>query len=133
MFDTRKKKTFREYALTFNLETTIVILVTLSIYTCVKYDSGNYILETPSKLRFRINNQKKSIRDNSMGFPMAGHFNQPDDWLEDLKCFIVRGVFKTTADRLIYAQTSMSMSTTHQILHWFSTPRLRCVWIITDA
>ena len=45
---------------------------------CDKCDSGNYIGQTSNKLRFRLNNHEKSIRDNSRGFPMAVHFNQPD-------------------------------------------------------
>ena len=35
MFDTRKKYLFREQALPVNLKTTIVIFITLSIYSCV--------------------------------------------------------------------------------------------------
>ena len=44
---------------------------------CDKCDSGNYIGETSIKLRSRFNNHKKSIRDNSRGFPVAVHFKQP--------------------------------------------------------
>ena len=36
---------------------------------CKKCDSGNYIGETSNRLRFRVNNHKKSIRHNSRGFP----------------------------------------------------------------
>ena len=68
---------------------------------CNRYDSGNYIGETSSRLRFRLNNHKKSIRDNSRGFPVAVHFNQSDHSLKILRCVILRGDFKTTADRLI--------------------------------
>ena len=34
-----------------------------------KCDSDNYIGETSNRLRFRLNNHKRSIRDNSRGFP----------------------------------------------------------------
>ena len=72
---------------------------------CSKCDSGNYIGETSNRLRLRLNNHKKSIRDNSRCFPEAVHFNQPDHSLMNLRCVILRGDFKTTADRLIYEQT----------------------------
>ena len=45
MSETRKNYKFREQALPFNLETTIVILVTLSIYSCV----ANVTLEITSE------------------------------------------------------------------------------------
>ena len=48
------------------------------IYSCLTNVTGNYIGETSNRLRFRLNNPKKSIRDNSRGFPVAVHFNQPD-------------------------------------------------------
>ena len=53
-------------------------------------DSGNYIGETSIKRRFRFNNHKKSIRDNSRGFPVAVHFNQPDYSLKNLRCYSQR-------------------------------------------
>ena len=71
---------------------------------CSKCDSANYIGETSNRLRLRLNNHKKSIRENSMGFPVAVHFNQPDHSLKNLRCVILRGDFKTTADRLICEQ-----------------------------
>ena len=79
MLDTRKKLQFPEQALPLNLEITIMSLIALSIYSCV---TGNYILETSDKLRFIPNNHKKSIRDNSRGFPVAVHLNQPNNSLE---------------------------------------------------
>ena len=72
---------------------------------CDKCDSENYIRETSNKLRLRLNNHKKSIRDNSRGLPVAVYFNQPDHSLKNLRCVILRGDFKTTADRLICEQT----------------------------
>ena len=80
---------------------------------CSKYDSGNYIGETSNRLRFRLNNHKKSIRDNSRGFPVAVHFNQPDHSLKNLSCVILRGDFKTTEDRLICQQTFIHKFKTH--------------------
>ena len=50
---------------------------------CSKCDSGNYIGETSNRLRLRVNNHKKSIRDNSRGFPVAVHFNLPDHSLKN--------------------------------------------------
>ena len=35
---------------------------------CSKCDSDNYIVQTSNRLRFRLNNHKRSIRDNSNGF-----------------------------------------------------------------
>ena len=80
---------------------------------CNKCDSGNYIGETSSRLRLRLNNHKKSIRDNSRGFPVAVHFNLPDHSLKNLRCVILRGDFKTTADRLICEQTLIYKFKTH--------------------
>ena len=65
---------------------------------CDKCDSENYIGETSNKLRFRLNNHEKSIRDNSRGFQVA---------VKNLRCVILRGDFKTTADRLICEQMFM--------------------------
>ena len=78
ILDTRNKYKFLEQVLPFNLETTIVILVTLSIYSSVINVTLEITSETSNRLRFRLNNHKKSIRDNSRGFPVAVHFNQPD-------------------------------------------------------
>ena len=80
---------------------------------CSKCDSGNYIGETSNRLRLRLNNNKKSIRDNSRGFPVAVYFNLPDHSLKNLRCVILRGDFKTTADRLICEQTLIHKFKTH--------------------
>ena len=80
---------------------------------CDKCDSGNYIRETSNRLRFRLNNHKKSIRDNSRGFPVSVHFNQPDHLQKNLRCVILRGEFKTTEDRLICEQTFIHTLKTH--------------------
>ena len=74
-----------------------MILATLSIYSCATNVTGNYIGETSIKLRFRLSDHKMSIRDNSRGFPVAVHFNQPEHSLKNLRCVILRGDIKTTA------------------------------------
>ena len=61
---------------------------------CNKCDSGNYIGETSNRLRLRLNNHKKSIRDNSRGCPVPVHFNRPDHSSKNLRCVIMRGDFK---------------------------------------
>ena len=96
---------------------------------CSKCDSGNYIGETSNRLRLRLNNHKKSIRDNSCGFPVAVHFNLPDHSLNNLRCVILRGDFKTTADRHICEQTSIYKLKTHSrsitsIAEWLLSPVL---------
>ena len=58
-----------------------------------------------NKLWFRLNNHKKIIRDNSSVFSVAVHFNQTDHSHKNLRCIILRGDIKTTANRLIYEQT----------------------------
>ena len=72
-----------------------------------------YIYIYINRLRLRLNNHKKSIRDNSRGFPVAVHFNQPDHSLNNLRCVILRGDFKTTADRPICEQTFIHKLKTH--------------------
>ena len=77
MLDTQQQQKIREQALPFYLETTIVILVTLSIYSCVTNVTLEITSETSNKLRL-----KKCIRDSSRGFPVAVHLNQPDHLLK---------------------------------------------------
>ena len=90
MLDTRKTYKFREKALPFNLKTVIVILATLTIYSCVTLEitserhQRNYDLDL-------IIMKRAIIRDNSRGFPVAVHFNQPDHSLSNLRCVILRG------------------------------------------
>ena len=52
-----------------------------------------------------MNNDKRSIRDNNKGLPVARHFNKPDDSICDLECAILKGDFSNNADRLIEEQT----------------------------
>ena len=85
----------------------------VDLLMCDKCDSGNYIGETSNRLRLRLNNHKKSIRDNSRGFPVAVYFNQPDHSLKNLRYVDLRGDFKTTADRLICEQTLIHKLKTH--------------------
>ena len=71
---------------------------------CNKCNYGNYVGETSTKFRLRMNNHKKSIRDNHKGFPVAVHYNQADHSINDLSCVILSGNFTTTADRQLYEQ-----------------------------
>ena len=111
ILDTRKK-------LQLPVTSSTILQGNYIFYSCnivylLMCDSGNDIGETTNKLRFRLNNHKKSIRDNSRGFPVAVHFNQPDHSLKNLRCVILRGDFKTTADRLICEQTFIHKPNTH--------------------
>ena len=71
----------------------------------MKCDSGNYIGETSTFLRLRMNNHKKSFQDNNKGIPVARHFNIPGHSICDLECVILKGDFSNNADRLIEEQT----------------------------
>ena len=55
---------------------------------CMKCDSGNYIGETSIFSRLRMNNNKKSIRDNNIGLPVARHLNIPGYSICVLECVI---------------------------------------------
>ena len=59
---------------------------------CMKCDSGNYIDETSTFFRLRMNNHKKSIRDNNKGLPVARHFNIPGHSICDcyIYCYILK-------------------------------------------
>ena len=72
---------------------------------CKKCDLGNYIGETFTFIRLRMNNHKKSIRDINKGQPVAKHFNNPDHSICDLECVILKGDFSNNSDRLIEEQT----------------------------
>ena len=72
---------------------------------CKKCDSGNYIGETSTFLRLRMNNHKKCIRGNNKGLPVARHFNKPGHSMCELDCVILKGDFSNNADRLIEEQT----------------------------
>ena len=78
----KKKYKFREQALPFNQETTIVIIITLSIYSCVT----NVTLEiTPERHQTNYDLDLiiiKRASDNSRGFQVAVHFNQPNNSLK---------------------------------------------------
>ena len=45
---------------------------------CNKRNYGDYVGETSTRFRLRINNHKKSIRDNHNGLPVAVHYDQTD-------------------------------------------------------
>ena len=63
---------------------------------------GNYIGETSTKFRFRINNHKSSIRNNTPGHPVANHFNKPNHTASDLRCCILKGHFKSNKERQLW-------------------------------
>ena len=60
---------------------------------------GNYIGETSTKFRFRINNHKTSIRNNTPGHPVANDFNKNNHAANDLRCCILKGKFKSNKER----------------------------------
>ena len=83
---------------------------------CNKCNYGNYVGETSTKFRLRMNNHKKSIRDNHKGLPIAVHFNQADHSINDLSCVILSGNFTTTADRQLYEQKIIQRFITYLLL-----------------
>ena len=114
MIDTRKKLQIPGTSSTiqpenYNCDSCSIVYLLM----CDKCDSGNDIGDTSNRLRLRLNNHKKSIRDISRGFPEAVHFSQLDHSLKNLRCVIVRGDIKTTADRLICEQTLIHKFKTH--------------------
>ena len=56
---------------------------------------GNYIGETSTKFRFRINNHRSSIHNNTPGHRVANHFNKYNHTANDLRCCILRGHIKS--------------------------------------
>ena len=89
------------------------------VYTMLEIDSGSYIGEASTLIRLRMNNHKKSIRDNNKGLPVARHFNKPGHSICDLKCVILKGDFSNNADRLIEEQTLIRRlkTDTHGLIH----------------
>ena len=71
---------------------------------CKKCDSANYIGETSTFIRLRMNNHTKSIRGSNKGLPVARHFNIPGHSICDLECVILKADFSNNADRLIEEQ-----------------------------
>ena len=67
-------------------------------------NNGNYVGETSTKYRLRMNNHKKNFRYNHKSLPVAVHYNQTDHSINDLSCVILSGNFTTTADRQLYEQ-----------------------------
>ena len=72
---------------------------------CKKCDLGNYIGETSTFPRLRMNNHKKSIRDNNKWLPVTRHFNKLDHSSFDLDCVISNGDISNETGRLIDEQT----------------------------
>ena len=103
MLDTRNK--FKVKALPFNLETTIVILIAMSIYSCL----ANVTLEIKS-VRHQSNYDLDLIIIYGASETTAGISRwlfistNPTIRLE-IRDVILRGDFKSTADRLICEQT----------------------------
>ena len=60
--------------------------------------------EISTFIRLRMNNDKKSIRYNNKGLPVARHFNIPGHSICDIECVILKGDFSNNADRLIEEQ-----------------------------
>ena len=58
---------------------------------CTRCNGGNYVGETKSKFRLRINNHKLSIRNhrNQPGYPVADHYNSRDHSITDLSCILL--------------------------------------------
>ena len=69
------------------------------IFHCNLCNEGLYVGETKTSFRFRFNNHKKSIRDNTPGFPVAEHFNLPYHSLENLKVTLIASNFVCTEHR----------------------------------
>ena len=65
------------------------------LLSCDRCPHGNYIGETSNPFRFRLNYHKKTIRDNTKGYPVAEHFNLPDHSIDDLKCTLISSGFKS--------------------------------------
>ena len=66
----------------YNCDSTNIVYLLM----CNKCNYGNYVGDTSTKFRLRINNHKKSIRDNHKGLPVAVHYNQTFDELVRLPC-----------------------------------------------
>ena len=59
--------------------------------------------EASTKLRFRINNHKTSIRNSTPGHSVANHFKKHNHSANDLRC-ILRGNFMSTKKSQLYEQ-----------------------------
>ena len=71
------------------------------LVTCNKCcnGKGNYVGETSTKFRFRINNHKTSIHNNTPGHPVANHFNKNNHAAIDLECCILKEHFQYSKER----------------------------------
>ena len=70
------------------------------ILYCDACNDGNYVGQTGGKFRFRFNNHRKSIRDESNNYPVSRHFNLPDHSYDDINCILVDSGFSSTTSRL---------------------------------
>ena len=56
------------------------------VVTCARCPKGNYVGETSTPFRLRGNYHKSTFRDNTVGFPVAEHFNLPGHGIKDMIC-----------------------------------------------
>ena len=75
---------------------------------------GNYVGETSTIFRLRMNNHKKSIRDNHKSLPVIVHYNQFDHSINDISSVILNGNFTTTADRQLYEEKKIHNLNTYK-------------------
>ena len=63
---------------------------TWSTFLCAKCPNAVYVGETSNRLRFRLNNNKHSIKHNLSGYPVAMHFNEQSHTIEELRCITMK-------------------------------------------
>ena len=68
---------------------------------CKKCNKGNYVGETTTKFRYRMNNHKHTINTKQTGFPVANHFSQLGHSINDLKCVLLKGGLTSLKERRI--------------------------------
>ena len=69
------------------------------LLSCDRCNYGNYVGETSNPFRFRFNYHKKTIRDNSRGYPVAEHFNLPNHSINNIKCTLIGSGFNSLIHR----------------------------------
>ena len=76
------------------------------LITCNKCcnGEGNYIGESCTKIRFRINNHKTSIRNDTQGHTIANNLNKNDHTANDIRCCILKENYKSTKEIQLYEQ-----------------------------
>ena len=81
---------------------------------CYKCNYGNYVGETSTKFRLKINSHKKINRDNHNGLPMAVHYDIIDHSINDLSGAILSRRFTTTSDRQLFEQKIVQKFNTYK-------------------